>query len=39
VEGDVLVEWNDAVQRRFTGHRYQIPAYRKEDERHVYVKN
>jgi len=39
VEGNVLVEWNDAVQWRFADHGYQVPANRKEDERHVYMEH
>ena len=35
VEGDVLIEWDDVVQRRTAGHRDEVPAYWEEDEGYV----
>jgi len=39
VEGDVAIEWNDAIERGTPKEGYEVAANRKENEDHVHVKD
>lgn len=39
VEGDVLVKWNDVVQRGPAGHGNEVSAYGEQNECHIDVQN